>query len=261
MNKLYKIKAITNMHVGSGDLNYSIVDNQVQRDSITEYPIINGSSLKGALRSHFEKKLEIKNVKNIFGDIDSGKGTHRFFSANILSIPVRSNEIPFYNGTSVGIIKNFINQIGMFNLKINQIKVLKELVELDVKGPIMFEENENNVYVENFKVEYKKIENILELENIIGKNIILFDDKSFKEISEQLPVIARNKLENGKSKNLWYEEVVPKESIFYTVMINDKDTDTDLEKYITEDIIQIGGNASIGYGYTKFELLSGDINE
>lgn len=261
MKKLYKIDVITNLHVGSGEINYSIVDNQVERDAITQYPIINGSGLKGALRAHFNKKVDENQVNRIFGNEKRGQGSHRFFSANILSIPVRSNERPFYNGTSIGIIKEFINKIEIFNFDFEGIDSLRELTKLDITTPVMFEKREKDVYVENIKVEYKNFKKIEVLEKLIGEDVILFDDINFKEISEQLPVIARNKLENGKSQNLWYEEVVPNKSKFYTIILNDENEETFLENLIAKDIIQIGGNASIGYGYTKFEELSGDKNE
>ena len=52
----YKIECLTNLHVGSGDLNYNIIDNEVERDAVTGYPIVHASGLKGALKEHFKKK-------------------------------------------------------------------------------------------------------------------------------------------------------------------------------------------------------------
>ncbi len=67
-----------------------------------------------------------------------------------------------------------------------------------------------------------------------------------------LPVIARNCLDNGISKNLWYEEVVPHDSVFYTFILTpDKEM-----KLSLDEIIQIGGHGSIGCGFTKFTKLN-----
>ena len=49
----FKITAKTNMHVGSGDTNYGIIDKLVQRDVLSNLPMIHSSSLKGALREFF----------------------------------------------------------------------------------------------------------------------------------------------------------------------------------------------------------------
>ena len=72
---------------------------------------------------------------------------------------------------------------------------------------------------------------------------------SFRDIS--LPVIARNKLENGKSANLWYEEFVPHESVFVFILAANKDSAPLLDNFaslICEEPVQFGGNATVGYG-------------
>ena len=66
-----------------------------------------------------------------------------------------------------------------------------------------------------------------------------------------LPVIARNNL---KDTNLWYEEFVPRHSRFYCVILKTSDCELDIQSFLNEQYIQIGGNASVGYGYCKFEL-------
>ena len=69
--------------------------------------------------------------------------------------------------------------------------------------------------------------------------------------------MARNCLENGISKNLWYEEVVPHESVFVFGVLSDgtKLGDSCLqsfdEKICKDSLIQFGGNATVGYGLTK----------
>ena len=82
--------------------------------------------------------------------------------------------------------------------------------------------------------------------------IRVISEEEFRTIA--LPVLARNKLENGKSVNLWYEEVVPHKSLFsFVVLAEDADKallDAFVEK-VNGKIIQFGGNASIGYGLCK----------
>lgn len=71
---------------------------------------------------------------------------------------------------------------------------------------------------------------------------------------DNLPIIARNKLDDGTSANLWYEQVLPAETILYAV-IQEPKKDT-LKQYISDQLIQIGANATIGYGYCKFTNLN-----
>ena len=79
--------------------------------------------------------------------------------------------------------------------------------------------------------------------------------ENFKQLD--LPVIARNNLENGISKNLWYEEVVPSDSRFTFMIIGPDELMTKLNEVITETTVQIGANASVGYGFCKITLLNG----
>ena len=90
--QLFIITAQTNLHVGSGDSNYGIIDNLVQRDVLTELPHIHASSLKGALREFYEEVIgdKIKAV-SIFGSDPTNKekdkaqkGSHSFFEAHLL---------------------------------------------------------------------------------------------------------------------------------------------------------------------------------
>lgn len=56
---LVTLKCLTNMHVGNGDVNYNIVDNEVEVDPVTGYPTINASGVKGALRNYFKDNKRV----------------------------------------------------------------------------------------------------------------------------------------------------------------------------------------------------------
>lgn len=82
------------------------------------------------------------------------------------------------------------------------------------------------------------------------------DNEKFAVYAKKLPVIARNYLENGTSQNLWYEEIVPHQSVFVSYIAASDNHFIEFEKELTEGIIQIGANASIGYGLCKFSKIS-----
>ena len=54
----YLIRTISNLHVGSGEGDFSVVDKQVQRDSITGAPTIHASGIKGAIREAMTYEAE-----------------------------------------------------------------------------------------------------------------------------------------------------------------------------------------------------------
>lgn len=277
---LYIIKAKTNMHVGSGDSDFGVIDNRVQRDVLTDYPTIYASSLKGALREHMESQDDVKaHVKTIFGgnDDEISSGSYKFFNANLLSIPVRSNKIVYYNATTVSILEEFIEYLGDFgienetgNLKSEFEKLVSKIKECEDEQLIIlkFDKNETEsgkeqVNIEDEVASYSEIdldsEQIKWLKDIVGMNIVIFPEVKFKEHIRNLPIIARNKLLAGKSQNLWYEEIVPRETRFYTAILKNKSDEDKIddifEGEFKKSMIQIGGNASIGQGYTVIERI------
>lgn len=216
--QVYQIRAITNLHPGSGDADYGIVDKLVQRDPTTSYPTIHMSSAKGALRQYFEEN-EIAGVTEMFGSEPKApsdkvqQGKLRFISAELLAFPRPSEQ----NGGQSAydlcyvpqLLGEWIDKVGLFDAKIT-------INDTDWKD---------------------------------------IDLAAFKELTEELPVIARNQLDNGESKNLWYEEFVPRETIFGMVIQGEKDLLEKFDAAVNGKVIQIGGNATVGYGYCLFTSI------
>ena len=328
MNKitdLYFLRCLTNTHVGSGDTTYGIVDKEVQRDVITHLPVIHSSGLKGSFRElmadiYKNTRDDCGNsgndhlvVESIFGSekqvaaAETKKlrtGTHVFHDAHTLAIPVRSNKRPFFIATAPCVIDHLKTWLELHFKTLPQdflfLDTLKETVLADDK--IVINQNIGNVRLEQWNaLYYEQLQDIDEVKKINTKNffdslktllqaedIAVFPDDLFKKLCNQLPVIARNNLDNGVSKNLWYEEVVPRESRFYFTIVrpaenaaitqcqslqeirtNGKTRKEWRPKEInfvlqpdrlyadiqsqSNELIQIGGNATIGYGLCQLE--------
>lgn len=269
----YLITCLTNMHVGSGEANYGVVDNLVQRDPISEVPIIHSSSLKGALREHFKdewgegdsrlnyvfgadpvrKKKEVKDSTEKENDKkkEPQVGYYKFFDANLVVLPVRSNVEPFYRATAEFLLKEVeekakaLGKTGLSVSPITDYTVEEEKPKVvAANGQVILED-----YTAVSGLQLKNSDNYLE------DNLALFHKNTFKEFTKRLPVIARNQLENGESKNLWYEEVVPRESRFVFFVAKSEKYQEEFNKVIHNKTVQIGGNASIGYGFCKIEKI------
>ncbi len=257
---LYSIQALTNLHVGSGEANIGVVDNLIQRDPATGLPSINASSLKGALREHCTKNGMAETViKSIFGgaprENERMQGAFRFFDSRLLAIPVRSDKAQFLMATCPAVLKEFKENLQMFNLK--SPVDLPELPE--ITEPTVCNSNYETAYIEDLdkKTSQKNLP-LYKLEKLIGSDrIVLLPDNDFSTICDNrhLPVIARNYLENGISKNLWYEQVLPRYTILYFPLLA---PEGELKKTFDlqlETIVQIGANASIGYGFCNVKYL------
>ena len=88
--KILKLECITNLHVGNGDVNYNIVDNEVERDCDTQYPTINSSGIKGAF-CEFLKDNDADLKEKIFGT-EGSQGQIKFLNADLISIPGRISD-------------------------------------------------------------------------------------------------------------------------------------------------------------------------
>jgi len=256
--QMYQIEFITNAHIGSGGTNFDIIDNQVQKDSITNLAIIHSSSLKGALREHFK---ESNFVEFIFGSdnksSDAKQGSCIFFEAFMLTRPVRSNNKVYFNVTAPFILKMFIDYLKEFKLDYQEVEDFYNKIK-DVKEGYIFE-NLENTYLEDIKAEYKNIN----IPTILGEDVAILSDKNFKNLA--LPVIARNNLENGKSQNLWYEEIIPKKSKFIFFIAKPDENELDeadkekltkfLQRIDKDRVVQFGANKTIGFGFANVKAI------
>jgi len=263
MSTLFKIVCKTHLHAGSGDSNYGVIDKLVQRDPSNTLPCIYASSLKGAMREYWENKPGMQGDPNqIFGN--ESKGAVIFHQATLISIPARSNLFPFFNVTAPVAMDAIIDQNQFLDTKLD-VSGLTALKSLKVEGKIVvFNINPANLLIEDFTGDANASTSDIvnntaftitdNLKAWFGERIALVDDKTFLELCSDynLPVIARNHLENGQSNNLWYEQIIPRESRFFFAITTTPGKDADAKAFYEtldkEQLVQIGANATIGYG-------------
>lgn len=217
----------TNLHVGNESVvSFGVIDKAIQRDVTTQLPCINSSSLKGAVKEFLTEELcfDENKIVSLFGSVkkkgntsDTQKGAAIFFDANLLFLPQQCTD----------------------GNEVYQLTYSDEVIH-DFLGK-----------AENLGIVYRK-ENITnKLTNVAQKSI---SKDAFAHIckDESLPIIARNCLDNGESVNLWYEQVLPSKSVLAVIIATPNKDDLDV---LDGKIVQIGANATIGYGYCKFVKL------
>lgn len=223
----------TNLHAGNeSTVNFSVIDKAIQRDVTTNLPCINSSSLKGAIKEYLSEcvKMDELVVKDIFGSVKSDlkdikKGSALFFDASLLFIPKQCGEGKTYE------LVYSDKVLEDFSKKVNNL--------IEGKGI-------------SKKTLLEKVCSIMGKENVASNSV---DGDTFTTCCDDdaLPIIARNCLENGESTNLWYEQVLPSLSVLATVIVTKESGQMDL---LNEKIVQIGANATIGYGYCKFVKIN-----
>lgn len=265
----YLIHCQTNLHAGSGNTTYGIIDKMVQRDPVTGLPAIYASSLKGAFREFFEEGPDKEGLaalaSGIFGKkvnqesegTDNSKGDTVFHEAQLIGLPVRSNQKPYFVATTKTVLTHWLDKADLFSLSFTKLKAetntLPDIADGQPKiigaaiPELTIEDFENVGSISNPKAELAKL---------LGNNILLMSDTDFKNTCSDysLPVIARNNLENGESQNLWYEQIMPHQSrfVFFTINLVGKN---DFGANINDKTVQIGANSSLGYGYCKISKI------
>ena len=137
-NLIMNMVAQTSIHAGAGQA-LSVIDLPIQRESHTQFPVIFGSSLKGALRFRASQVLnDNKKLVNVFGadsqSEDTFAGAIMISDAKLLLLPVRSLNGYFKWVTCPALLRRYANDceragvnaenLANLNLNINQTEVL-----------------------------------------------------------------------------------------------------------------------------------------
>lgn len=290
---VFTITTKTNTHVGSGSQNYGIIDNLIQRDPLTGFPCIFSSSLKGAIREFFRyylkedetwtKEASEKFLLHVFGfdrrdviendepnendnniiEVKQKPGKYRFLQADLLSIPVRSDRRLFYRTTCPYLLTNLNNSLSNFKKYLKpEFKAILDSINDQLIGDnkaINFDPRPSVLEdIDIVAVPKSPPANLLSLLEITGDSIAISQDVEFAEIVSDfhLPVIARNNLVDGRSTNLWYEQVLPQETrLWFGILYPSSDEYIDnFKRIIQSNPVQIGANASIGYGFSEIKF-------
>ncbi|HMT75630.1 MAG TPA: type III-B CRISPR module RAMP protein Cmr4 [Chitinophagaceae bacterium] len=279
--QFYSIRALENLHAGKGGVNLGKIDNLVQRDAADNLPCINDTSMKGALKEYAKfvagnDAAKYADMVKFFGsdtdkenkrsDSDSA-GTYSVQQAYLLTIPVRCSHKPFYRGTSLAVLNKLAERFSFFGYSGPLKKELEVFIndiipQVDNCRGLVFEKGAENParYFEDFNITAKEAKGITvpaAVAAITGEDLVVFQDEDFSRLTndEHLPATPRNKLENGESKNLWYEQLLPRETrMFFTVLqpVSDKGS-TGFEDTYHDKVVQIGANASVGYGWCHLQ--------
>lgn len=285
LSRLIMFRTITPLHAGSGQ-DLGIVDMPIQRETTTNYPKIESASLKGSFRHNFESRgIDDKLINDIFGKSDSG-GKVAFTDARILFFPIKSQKGVYALVTCNDVLARFKDALvnnGVSDSIIN-IEGLKDLVKatknisydecyiFTLDKSMIINTTADNIFakekivtlddysfqaqcIDKGKKAFKKIEDI-------NKRIVIVSDDVFSDlVSFKTEIITRNKIDNetgtAVDTGLFTEEYLPTEAILYSVLIEFKDINNDAGGHLNNfqnklpNIMQIGGNASLGKGLVE----------
>jgi len=302
IGKAFMIQTLTNLHMGDMGGGVSIVDLPVQRDSTNHFPTIHSSGLKGSLRDALSHNSQTAAaVPAIFGS-DGGtvngeteskdgdneaqkakkttqKGSFCFLPSLLFAYPMRGNTSPWCPVVCPETITSCMDLLlATCAASEEEGQAIRNTFEKLLPGekstPVHAAHSQ--AYANRPQAPQTECFEGISLPGLEGiesaQNRLLpphcpplrrMKDEDFGDIMHNsLPVIARNKLDNGISRHLWYEEVVPRQTFFLCVILCPCDDGTDqkntelLVGALDNKVHQIGAGATIGYGYVRFRALN-----
>lgn len=321
--KPFFITCQTPLHAGSGN-DLGIVDLPIQRERHTDFPKIEGSSLKGSIREAFEErymdpegKIKIhlafgydeaekdKAVKEIFEkdtDNKSFAGALGFTDARTLLFPVKSMKGVFAWITCPKVLENLRKDLSRcagvdFKKEEQDITIPQndQLTAIENKGRCAVSDKEHlaingqNVVLEEYAFEVQENINISQIagklaeltgNDEIPKKLVILSNDDFKDfVNLSTEVITRTKIDNETGTvdkttgALFTEEYLPTETIMYSLALATTvfNKDSSLREKLknenevmeffkagfanNKDVMQIGGNATIGKGIVTIKVL------
>ncbi len=252
----------TPLHVGAGN-SVGAIDSPIMRERHTKIPVIPGSSLKGVLRDLFNGNPD---QEILFGNGDSA-GKLLIGEARVLAFPVRSAKGSFAWITSPIALARYEMDSGV-KMDIDKLDGLEDSQCFGAQDVLLGKD----VVLEEYKFESRGLS-----EDIASKLEKIFDDKIWKTVATRLvivndeifsyfcenacEVVTRIKIDDEtgvvdkKNGALFNQEQVPSETMFYAVIGEQKDGYIETLKKTLPEVLQIGGDETIGLGYCSVSLM------
>ncbi len=258
--------AETSVHPGAGR-GMGVVDLPVAREASTGYPVLVGSSLKGALRDKAEATEVGANQR--FGRPDQA-GDLLVSDGRLLLLPVRSLTSSFRWATCPHLVERYRRDLARANLDPRpEIPAVTRGAVLAAGADSLFLEERQ------FSVDGKPAANLIdtiaplvlhkETQDRLGAQIaVLHDDDFAWFVRYGLSIQARNVLSDDgtkKSKNLWYEETLPPDTVMHALVLGRSDEAIRaLDTLFPEDdpFLQAGGNETVGQGWFAVRVCRAD---
>jgi CRISPR-associated protein Cmr4 len=272
--KLLYLFTRTPLHVGAG-ASVGAIDQPVQRERHTGFPIIPGSSVKGVLRDHLSTLGETS-LNDLFGQggdgDNSSAGKISFGEARLLAFPVRSAKGAFALATSALSLQRFARDAGCSvtvpsaPADMSCLAGSKLVIERNGQKGVVLEEYRFKA-VDPFPSDWEDLLTQLLDDAVLsgarGRFVLLSDgDLSHFAVNAcQVNQHVRIDDDSGTAEDggLFNEETVPSETLFYAplTVLPRGAKDNEVFKALTaEQLVQFGGKGTTGLGFCTVKLAN-----
>jgi CRISPR-associated protein Cmr4 len=261
--RLIGLLAETPVHVGAGQ-STGAIDLPVAREAATDYPVIPGSGLKGALRDAARShRWGDQDLVDAFGGPDSA-GRVMVSDARILLLPVRSLTGTYRWATCPHLLERLGRDLARGGERGSAPRIAVESQRYLGAGADVLTLEERQFTRQGDLPEglAERLRPLIPHEEtarrLAAQVVVLYDDDFAWFARYGLAVAARNSLDAEKktSNALWYEESVPPDALF-TALLAERDdgaVDRVLGLFSEAPYLQVGGNETVGQGILAIAL-------
>ena len=275
------LMAQTSVHAGASN-SEAAVDLPIQREGHTDWPVIVGSGVKGAMRGAAEIS-SLEDIDLLFGpdtkSADEHAGSLLISDARLVLLPVRSLTSHVKWVTCPALFKRLRNDMTRMGFELQGLSdysMLNDDTVLSVQGI-------SELYLEEFRFNGKEqpLSSELAMLEIITHQSFIEDCKQNMVIvsNDQFRFLCRNAIPvqthiaiDSESRTvingaLWYEESLPAETLMYSCIScatgrnknKHKDGKTLLSSFKqfldNQQYLQVGGNVSTGMGWFETKTV------
>jgi CRISPR-associated protein Cmr4 len=292
-SRLMCLHALTFLHPGTGQ-STGVVDLPVQREKHTGYPMIQSSGLKGSLRDKAEQQhgKDSPDLICVFGAENAETaGALAVSEARILAFPMRSLQQVFVWITCPMVLKRLNRDLSLIDqqsliqgFSLGTCLSFWEAQPLafgnvifptggGFASPLVVEEHAlsewKNPEAANLANKVATVFQTL-CPNMDGKRLVIVSDEDFQyfvrhatQVSVRIALNDR-KTTKGDGGNLWYEETLPPETVFYALVLANAPRDKANAPLANAPVVmdwvlklfpadnpylQVGGNETVGQGW------------
>lgn len=274
----------TSLHAGTGST-VSVVDLPIQRERITNYPMVQGSGIKGALRS--QANLTKQEETTLFGpstedlrnenNKNARAGAISVGDARIVLFPIRSLMGVFAYATCPHVLARLRRDCGQFKLDIpapanDESALVTTSSAVMASGSVVLEEF-------SFKAQHDaQVDQIAQWlsdkalpegkeydywrKKLLNSLVILPDDAFRDFVTTSTEIITRVRLDSAKKTvaegALWTQEALPSDTLLMSrIVLSDRQNDTpEVAADSFDRRIQIGGDETTGDGFVALRWLN-----
>lgn len=285
MTSILTMYAVTPCHAGSGS-SLGVVDLPIQRERHTNWPIIQSSGVKGAMRDHFDRWLNASNPRRdskltdlVFGSEKSEfAGSLAVSDAKILAFPMRSSFAPFVWITAPAVLDRLnrdLRYAGRPTEDLTRLAGIGKGEAFWVNGRFSAD---TGILLEEVEVTTKHSFALQTTADFFAKAtrlLVVHDEVFWYGVSHCTSIMAHIAIDQKTGVttdgSLRYQEELPADSLLYTVVAwqDARDAESKMKAQTIRDNVtkeaitthlQVGGDETLGRGIFELKWHSEDDN-